>query len=337
MAEVTATLYRALTCRYFDENADKSFGSFAEVVVDLMGWIVRQNTVGETCTYEPLEGDTFLRTFCLDVRQLAVLNAVLVVTWNEVSGTDEGVQVVAANSIIGAANVSTTEIDALSVPGYPSFFVLIPGDETILNLRFSANRLNGSQPFQRYVLGFMQEGARWVVRKNDVFVGYSPDGSRAKKGYLPEFRTGLARRKTNLDWLRTNVGDVRKIVHRKLIKPVLEEHRDFLDRTFIMLGLKPNRRLKADIEFEYDFKIRLTEDKLEQIVEEFENRGAEDGWTDVGLIMARDSQKKHWLSGAMCREKLELPVRNASADMADIDSLVEVLNGRLEEIVRRVQ
>lgn len=337
MAEVTATLYRAHICRYHDESSGKSFSSFAEVVPDLQRWLGQQATIGETSTYEPSEGDVFLRTFCLDIRPLSSLGAVLLITWNEVSGTEEGVQVIAANAAIGAAEVVTAEVDALSVPGYPSFFVLIPSQNFILNLRFAANRLNGSRPFRRYILGFMQEGARWTVWQGAKLAGYAADGRRVNGSYLPQFETGLVRRRTNLDWLRANVGDVRKIVHRKLIRPVLEEHRDFLDRTFTLLGLKPNKRLRADIDFEYDFKIRLNEEKIDQIIAEFETRDVDDGWTDVGFIMARDSQRKHWLSGAICREKFDLSVKYATADMVDIGSLVEVLNGRLAEIVQRVQ
>lgn len=338
MSELTATLYKVVSCCYRDENTNKSFGEFEPVVDNLLDWLSGLATVGESCTYEPKQDDSFLRTFCLDARRLKSLNAVLIVTWNEVSSAEEGVQLIAANAAIGEAQVSAAQIDAMSVPGYPAFFVLIPKSGQIINLRF-AQRLNGSQAFKRYLLGFMQEGAKWCVwdSSGEKFLGYAADGRHPKGSYMPELETRLLRRSSNLDWLRQEVGNVRKIVHRKLIRPVVEEHRSFLDATFVMLGLKPNHRLKADIEFEYDFKIRLDAEKLERIIENFDNKDDYDGWTDVGFILARDSTKKHWLSGELCREKIAVDVRHSAPDMVDIDHLVEILNAHLEGYLRRIQ
>ncbi|MFC5441661.1 hypothetical protein [Rhodanobacter ginsenosidimutans] len=336
MEDITATLYGISVCRYHDEDAADSFCDLGLVLEDIQEWLGGLASIGESCTYEPSQDDSFLRTFCLDIKPLASDRAVLVVTWNELSSVEDGVQLISAGSAIGEAEVSTVAIDALSVPGYPAFFVLLPQENLLLNLRFE-QRLNGMSAFKRFVLGFMQESAKWCVwQQNDKLLGYAEDQQSVTGNFLPEFATSMSRRASNLDWFRREVGNIRKVVHRKLIRPVIESHRTYLDMTFGFLGLEPNRRLRADIDFEYDFKIRLTEDKLQKIFDEYEQTALDDGWTDVGFILARDAQKKHWLSGSICREKISKDIRRTESGTIDIDHLVEILNESLGDIIQRV-
>jgi len=337
MEEVTATLYLVSECRYYDENANKSFCDLGLVLNDLVKWLEGLASIGESCTYEPTQDDSFLRAFCLDVRALDRHQAALIVTWNELSSVEEGVQLISSQAAIGEAEVSTVAIDALSLPGYPAFFVLFPETGALLNLRFE-QRLNGMQAFKRFMLGFMQESSKWCVWANDDKLrGYAEDGANVEGDYLARFETMMSRRRSNLDWLRREVGNVRKIIHRKLIRPVVEEHRSFLDMSFSLLGLSPNKRLRADIDFEYDFKIKLNEERLNKIIEEFDKKGLEDGWTDVGFVMAKDSSKKHWLSGSICREKFGIELKRMQSGMVDIDHLVEMLNENLDDFLQRVR
>lgn len=336
MEELTATLYGVSKCRYHDENAATSFCDLGLVLDDLQAWLKGLASIGESCTYEPSQDDSFLRTFCLDIKPLEIERAVLVATWNELSSVEDGVQLISSGAAIGEAEVSTVAIDALSVPGYPAFFVLLPEKSLLLNLRFE-QRLNGMSAFRRFVLGFMQESAKWCVWQQDnKLLGYAEDQEVVVGDFLPEFATSMGRRASNLDWFRQEVGNIRKIVHRKLIRPVIESHRTYLDMTFEFLGLKPNKRLRANIDFECDFKIRLNEDKLQKIIDEYERVGLDDGWTDVGFVMAKDGQKKHWLSGSICREKILKDIRRTESGTIDIDHLVEILNESLGDIIQRV-
>lgn len=338
MAEVSVTAYKIADCRFFDEATGEEFGDAAAVMENLLQWIGKLATVGESCTYEPKPDDPFLRAYCFDARRIPGEQAYLLAMWNESDSKDDSIQLLSVDSAIGEADVSNVDIDPQASPGYPAYFVVMPERGLILNLRFE-HRLNGSQPFRRYILGFMQESSDFCVWDEDddtKLLGYCEDMAKwdADSAFLPLFRYQLVRRGGDTDWLRRQVTNIRKVIRRAIIYPKLPEHRPMYESAYGILGLTPNNRQSAGINFEYDFKVRLTPEKLEQIIAECAPGEVDDAWSDVGFVMAKQASKIHWLSGSYAREKSVLDVARTEGGMVDPESLANILGaGHLQRLL----
>ncbi len=341
MEEVNVTAYKVSSCRFYDEARGEQFGDLVAVMEDFQGWIDALGTIGETSTFEPKDKDNFLHVYCFDAREIpGGSGAYLICTWNESENNEDSIQLLSVNTPIGQPDLSTVDIDPQTRPGYPAYFVVVPERDLMLNMRFE-HRLNGSQGFKRYILGFMTECSSYCVwSKNDEnkLLGYSGTGRLEKDAaYIPEFAYQLLRRAEDIQFLRRQVGNIRKVVRRAVVRPTIEEHKTFLDHALILLGLRPNNRLKADINFEYEFKTRLTEAKLNGIIENYEENEAGQHWPDVGFVMAKMSQKVHWLSGKYAKEKCRIDVSRNTGGLINAEALAATLGeGELERLISEV-
>jgi hypothetical protein len=173
----------------------------------------------------------------------------------------------------------------------------------------------------------------WDKNEEGRLLGYreTPNGKIAK-GAVPDFATRLVSLPGRRDFLVGRCPDIRKVIRRASVSPQIEEQKTFLASAYALLGLKPNNRLRADVAFEYQFKIRLTEEKLKAIISEYE-KTEEDTWSDVGFTLARESSKVHWLSGAAARGKGQIDVMRTEGGMIDIDSLVNYANKNYTRLV----
>jgi hypothetical protein len=175
----------------------------------------------------------------------------------------------------------------------------------------------------------------WDADDEEILVGYSDDDSddpELVEGVIARFETGLVRVSSDEDHIRDHCLDIRKIVRRAVINPEVASHKAFLDSAFEVAGLPVNNRLKADINFQYEFKTRLTPEKLSGVIANYEENETE-SWNDVGFVFAREGQKIHWLSGAIAREKFQIDVDRADGGMIDVESLANYMTEHFSRIV----
>jgi hypothetical protein len=336
MEDVTFTLYKISHCGFYNELDEHQFVSVRQLCMGFVAWAATLDSIGDSSTYTSGEDDDFLGAYCLDVRQLGHSGYWLLSTWNELPSVEDGVQVVEMASKIGAANVSSVDIGGVNVPGYPAFFLIDATSGLVLNVRFE-QRLNGSRQFQKYLAGYLRSASSWCVWNEDdedELLGYAAD-DEIQEGVEPKFSTKLRRVAGHEDFIRTHVLNIRRIIRRASVSPRIEEEKTFLDSAFMITGLPVNNRLRADMPFQLEFKTRLTPEKLEQVIEHYHetNDGA---WNDVGFAMAGDSQKIHWLSGALAREKASINVERLEGGMIDIDSLANYLEQQARQIIERI-
>lgn len=328
MEEATLTLYRIRQCGFYDAGEEHQFGTLAETMRRLLDWTSTLASIGESSTYGVDEDADILRAFCLDLRDLGN-GRYLLATWNELPTVEEGVQILQVKSRIGAADISAVAMDAMSLPGYPAFFCIDTRRQRVVNIRFD-QRLNGSRQFQKFVAGFLSSASPWCVWDADDeerLLGYSDDDGDDPEildGAVARFATSMVRVNADENHIRENVNDIRKIIRRATVDPVVATHKTFLDSAFQLAGLPINNRLRAEINFQYEFKTRLTPEKLEAVIAAHD-RGVEDSWDDVGFVFARESQKIHWLSGAVARTKRQLEVERLEGGVIDVEALADYI------------
>lgn len=336
MENLTATLYAIHECGFYSDDEYK-FGNIREVFQDFIKWTEGLANIGESSTYEIDEDDDFLRSFCIDVRELAINDVYVVATWNELPRFDDGVQVLQVQSKVGHAAVQAVPIDAMSLPGYPAYYCIDARNRVSVNLRFE-QRLNGSRQFQKYINGFLQGYSCWCVwdqEDDGSLLGYNNiDSSDYDDSLESKFSTSLYHKAGKIDHIRENVSRIRKVKRRAYVNPQVKEEKSFIDKSFELLGLPINNRLRAPMRYQFELKRHLTLDQLNGIIREFENRNAADAWSDTGFVFARESSKTYWLRKSIARESFSIDVkRSEDGHMIDIDSLVEYLNENFDKLV----
>lgn len=336
MEDVTLTLYKVSSCGFYSDSGHH-FATLDEVFRSFSAWVGGLASIGESSTYAEDVNSDILRAFCMGAREVGD-GLFVVSTWNELASVSDGIQILKMDSPIGDPGVTSVSVDALSLPGYPSYFVVDCATEKLLNLRFE-QRLNGSRQFQRMMQGFLSVASDWCVKNSDGdIVGYSDDEAddvMVEAGVEAKFSTRLCRVSAEYDYLRGRCLDIRKVVRRASISPVIAEQKVFLDSAFSIAGMPVNNRLRADVNFEYKFKTRLTPEKLEGIILQYEDNSGDD-WEDVGFEFARQSGKVHWLSGSAAKKPSSLPVARTDSGMIDFESIcsyVESNPGVIREFV----
>ena len=270
----------------------------------------------------------------MDMREIKT-HVYVFASWNEVPRLEDGMQVLSVNSKIGSASVSNVELDAMSLPGYPAYFVIDAAHRKILNIRFDVNRLNGSRQLQQYIKGYIEGFSPWCLWDEDdpnKLLGYVNDETGEILDLESRFSTRLARNSTNVEFIKRNVHKIRKVIRRVSASPMIEEEKKFIERAFSFLGWQPNNRLRAPLGFQYEFKTKVTPEKLENMLEKYSTE-ADDKWSDVGFVMARESQKVHWLSGAIARRKIEVDVPETLPGVIDIDALSTFVEKNAEDLM----
>ncbi|NIJ82211.1 hypothetical protein [Xanthomonas cannabis] len=341
MAEtVTVSLYQITNCTYASEKPElKNFGKSIDIFEDVSNWVAGLASVGETTTFEPNEDEPFLRTFCFDIRAIPGTDKMLIALWNESSNSEDELQTLEMTAAIGTADVSNLRIQPGSLPGYAAYFVVSPKDESLINLRFE-NRLNGSKPFARYVLGFLERESSYChydPTDGERLLGYAPEGDAPSTDHTPVFKYQLMRRPGSIDWLRQQCSNIRKIIRRTIVYPKVVEHKPFFDGARKFLGLSQNNRLKSGIKFEYSYKTRLGEEELDMVIDECLDRIEENSWEDVGFIMAKSAGKIHWLSGSYAREKSTITVRRTMGGIIDTADLADQLSLDIDRLISEAQ
>jgi len=332
MLDATVTLYTIGSCGFYSDEG-RVFGGPKGTFLDLKEWAKTLETIGESATYTPSEDDPTLRCFCIDIRKLDKQDCYLIATWNELARIEDGVQLLAVASHIGDAQVSSVKVDTMSLPGYPAYFFVDAGLKQAINFRFE-QRLNGSSQFQRLVAGFLKSYSKWCSwdpHDPDQLIGYSASKEDPVVDVEPLFSTKLFRRGYQVDFIKENVGNIRRVVKRASVNPTIEAHKTFLDSSFEILGLPINNRLTAEIPFQYQFKTKLTPAKFDSIVSSYET-DPDHPWDDVGFVFARDSGKVHWLSGCIARQKWQIDVARTESGMVDVDELVDYINENVDKI-----
>ncbi|WP_146152029.1 hypothetical protein [Ahniella affigens] len=304
-----------------------------------MDWVKGLKSVGESSTYSATEDDGFHRAFCVDAVRLKKHDAYLFFMWNELATQDKGVSVLPMGSPIGRAKIAPVKIDAMDMPGYPSYFCVVPASGHVVNFRYS-DRLNGSPAFQRYVTGFLSGFSPMVVRdsaEQTLILGYGIGGTVNPKAAFPLFATGEVRNPANIELLRNRCADIRKVVAKVPIRPVIAGQKTFLDAAREFVFLPVNNRLKASIPFRYEFKTKLTLAQLNTIISGHLQDGDKHVATDIGFTFAKESQSVKWLSGGLARDEIDLNIQFDKHDRLDFPTLAKAIDGSLDSLIKGLQ
>ncbi len=319
---VKISFYDIHKCGYYKYGADKpEFFDVGSLFIDLQEWINdNDKNLSETCTYEISEADNgVLRTFCLSLRLMSN-GEVLLTTWNETETTDGAVASVDGASSVGSPNISTTDIPQGHIPGYPTYFWFIPSMGIFATLRFSS-RLNGHVGLKLWLSEYIAKFSSHVeFDKNDKIIGYKKEKNSEVLNLYSRFESSPMRQKGKLDYLKSNITDIKKIFRKTKLSPVNTNDINLLEKIWINLGISSKPTFHQDINIKAELPYQPSKKELDSMITEWQDDEQHSQWNDIGFRL-KGSQEINWLSHTLVKGEIEFDIAKDGNGVISLDSL----------------
>ena len=289
-------------CGYYIANSDKHvFGTVDQVFDDIMRYIQGKN-LSQTQTYGVSENCP-LRTFCYALEKRN--SEFLLVTWNEIENKDGKVASINTNGFPKNAEINTLECGEYYVPGYPTFFWILPAENKIATISFDTLR-NGRENFELYVQNFLKAHSQFCgIREDGTCIGYG-EGCIASGKIFPRFKTNPMRKAAEIDLIKCNCADIVRLIRKDAISCNAEVDRRWWE--WIFCGANRRETVCEETRVRVELNYTPTIDEIENIEREWREgmKYTQDRFSDMGFELKNG--KILWLSHSLPKIELDLNI-----------------------------
>lgn len=326
--EARLTFYKIEQCGYYSRGSDwPVFGNVADTFEQLRSYLSADGmTLLGTAMGKPSDnGAVALRTCCYAV-EMANTGDFLIVLWNETPTVDGKVPAIRLDGLVGQAEVEFSDVKDGYMAGYPTYFWVVPEKSAFATICFQTP-LNGQHQFARYVENYLAKWTRYVVASTNgdthEIIGYRANANEEPSRQYPRFRTALYPKSGDLQYIRQNVGRIRKTVRRDFICANVKESVSWWQAILDSLGVSQKPQPPEDVRIEYSANLFLSADELDSIINSWQQHHTEQ-WDDVGFLF-QDEQAPRWLSHSFAKDRASLDVERQNAAIVAPSSLLNAL------------
>lgn len=320
------TFYRVIQCGYFARNAEVPlFGSIQETLEDLQQWSDGKKLI-ETKVAEITESDTSGNTYLVDIQTKA--GTWVITTWNETASTDGQVASIQAESNVGDATIHMNGIVEGSIPGYATYFWIIPSRNIFASVRFQ-HPYTAQKPFSAYIKKFMECYSRHVVvgeataESEYPILGYANTADDEPSHPYPRFKTELLRNPGQKQFMLDHVDSITKVIRKETLDLTQAETLTFWQKMLRQAKLSSPIISPVKPRITYDVPIAPTTEDVQSMFEAWES-GAESRWDDFGVKIA-GSPEIHWVSHTLARSEFSLNVERDNVEVVNSISLIDAI------------
>lgn len=337
--------YDVKECGYFPPRVrgksapvSPAFGDLADALNDIAEWANKPGMrLGDTRTFgKPGDGSS---VFCFSLIR-GMSGARLLVTWNEVPSTDQGVSSVMPDAPVGNSEIHTSKHPKGSIPGYPTYFLILPDANLLATVvRKGHGRTIGKTAMEYYVRQYMERYSRHVIfeaegegttgKSDYTIAGYALNGEGPPQELVPRFRSVVHRQQSELERLRADRERIRRVISRNFLVENDQSDKAIWQGMLRRLGF---RQSQYNTECRYDYKVDATPtaDDLEGIINRWTESSEADDGADVGFVMDGESSKVYWLRNALATSEATLSVAIDNGGHMDPRSLLTELERGLD-------
>ena len=326
--EAKITVYKITACGYYKrgESAAPQFGSLSETLRDLRHWISGK-LLGETKTYSA-DADVRPPTYVVDVTECQ--DDWLLTLWNELETTDGKVASIDGLAQVGRANVTMTEFEVGSIPGFATYFWFMPHVGFMATVRFQ-HAAGGQLSMNKYLRCFLSQFSTNVVlaaEKNEHgdidIMGYRASPSADVTHCKPQFKTALLRKPGPIDFLLEHAEQIRKVSKKEVLNIAERSKRIWWQNLLVNLHLETPIARHHEVKVSYEVEVGgLSPDQLQTIVDAWQ---AEDqDANNYGFDLKGESGRTYWLDHAFVKDTVTVDVQRQNDEILAAESLLEAL------------
>ena len=336
MEKITLKFYTIYKCGYYKPKDTKNYlTDISDLLDNIKDWI-DSKTLEETLTTNKLSAKSEkLPVYCLNVTKSSVKNTYLITTWNKVETTDGNISSIKIDEPIKTAskNVSTTKLPKNSIPGYATYFYVIPEDNILATIRFN-HISNGHIGLNSYIKGFLtfySKYTQFIENEEDKskieILGYGTSKKDYDDNLHPYFKSSLKRTKTNTDKILSSVNSISKMIRKTTISTAILSEKNLYDNLMEFLGTKSNND-NEEFQLKYEMKVKPTKDNVTEIIKSWNKK---DSWDDIGFQI-KGEDNPIWLSADIPTKELELKINRTNDEFVDFDDLIKKLDNNLDSL-----
>lgn len=311
-------LHQISRCGFYERGGNQSplFGQLASWQQQLINWVQGRSNVALTTTFQGQDAQA-PEVYCAGAIQSR--DGFGLILWHGTPGTENGVAYINMNDLPGAVNVREVSLGANSIPGWPSYFWILPQQSLLACLRPTGkirNLSTGLPECRRYLEGWLCTQSRYAVRvtNNDQADGAefelawrsTPD-SASRTDVTVHVDTQPVTTPRSVDEIRSRYDQIRKLVHSVQIHRSLPADRSMLTRLMAVMGFDGISTPDTDrlaFRWESDWRPKLAE--LESLIAR-QNANNENGRKERQAVRLKGDSRLYWLDGGPVRDEVALP------------------------------
>lgn len=330
------TFFDIKKCGFYKlRDAAPLFGGVDDILTQLQAWSAGAE-LSHTKLFDPGEDSDDDPVYLFGLKKGAA--GWLVATWNEVPHTESGVASVSMNSKVGEEKVHMNGVVENSIPGYATYFWILPDQNLLATVRFSNK--SGQPGLVAYLERFMERFSRYAVigqRDNqDVAIGYTNkrDGVPIQN-VKPRFKTLLHQKPGTVEFFIDRVAQIKRVVRRAHLSTTTVIQTTMWQNIVKFVHGEANRANVSDQRVYVEVDYRPTVVELSQMIDA-ERALQHRGHDDLGFVLDGE-QKPHWLSGTRASGAITLNVEQINEAAVSMDSLLQALQDNRNEILQFLQ
>ncbi|WP_186044243.1 hypothetical protein [Burkholderia gladioli] len=331
--EAAIWLFRVRQCGYYKNKINNGkpplFGSLDSIFGDLIRWSSNKN-LGETSTNDLIEDGDLGKTYLLHASK-GRGGDYLVGIWNRINSNSNKIASVGSSDKVGAAETKFTEIDEDRIPGFATYFWVMPGEEAIATVRIK-HASNGIQNFQSYMQNFVTYFDPQHIVPEDgeeedeiTILGYRPTPkSDIVAEANPRFEVKSIINPGDTAFILENRDRIRRVICKTTLTNTVRADRTWWQRGLGVLNMGIGEKILSDkVNIKVDLPLSFTKGELELTIQEWQKHLAEtkSAWDDLGFVFTGDQTPK-WLSKSYARQNFDLDIQWIDDEQVDPTSLM---------------
>lgn len=312
--EMKVAFYKVERCGYYTyAQPQPAFGSLAGLMADVKKWSSGKALSDTRIDAASGDGD-HLPVYLREIHESQ--STFLLTAWNEVPADKEGyVASVPASAQVGSVQQVNNKIVPGTIPGYPTFFWILPARGLLATLRID-QRIAGQQAFQEYMQMFLATQSSHAVLKpqgqdgdgvTELWAYRASSKSNPVTDVAPRFHTVMYKNPGAIDTIIKRVDDIRRVHRRVDLELKNTSERALWQRALKVIGVTsvPDEPKKA--RFQANLSTLLTSAELKTLIKEWQDGAGNSEWDDCGFQFKGESEV-HWLSGARASGEFQIDV-----------------------------
>lgn len=198
------SVYQLTKCGFYSSNGRKFIkGAISDWYLDFIDWTKTGKKIEDTAMQAP-EDSGVLQNYCVSATELH--DGFGIVLWNEVPNNKGEVSYIDGRSTVGNPQSQTAGAGVGQIPGWPSYFWILPDEKLIMCLRTKSQTYTNSTGLPQL---------RWYLQSyllsKSKYIRSTENGNELESGEKVSFQTKPVKSKRALERIRNACDHIRKM------------------------------------------------------------------------------------------------------------------------------
>ena len=340
MQDARVTIYSVSKCGFYRRGEKlPKFGSLADTFQQLSDWS-KGLPLSLTKLTDPTPDADSLPVYLLEMVPCG--SGWILACWNEVPSIDGNITSVSKSSIVGSPEVHINGVVENSIPGYATYFWIVPDKNVIASIKFR-DFTTGLRAMSAYIGDFLALESAYAIDAIDqdgqpYIAGYTDKQDNVPTAAQPKFKLETFKKKGRRTFLVDNHDKIKKVVRvgRVTLENVLER------TTFqsLVRFLRGDPTQHQDVEVgvrsaRVELQYTPTENELKQMIEADDADDDGSRWEDLGFEIPGEGTV--WLNRSRASDTFPLNIDIGAAGVVKTELLSKAIVAQKEELLKLLE